>query len=277
MRAPEVSVIVPAHDEAAYIGPCLTALLASEGPARAEILVVANGCCDATADTARTHAAAAQARGWTLRVIELPRRGKCGALNAGDAAAQSDTRVYLDADVTVDPPLLPALLEALEGEAPRYASGSPRVPVPQSAVTRAYARFWARLPFVTRGVPGCGLFAVNAAGRGRWGRFPDIIADDTFARLHFAPEERVRVAPRYSWPMAEGFRRLVRVRRRWNFGVAEVARLYPALPHNDDTRRGRLRLIMRRALSDPAGFATYATVTLAVRLRRSDGSWDRGR
>ena len=38
-----LSVIIPASNEAGYIGACLTALFAS-GPQNAEAIVVANGC-----------------------------------------------------------------------------------------------------------------------------------------------------------------------------------------------------------------------------------------
>ena len=92
---PAVSVIVPAHNEAAYIGDCLRALLGSAmDPALAavEIVVVANGCTDATVTVARGHRAAARAKGWTLRVIDLPGGGKTGALNAGDRAARGGMR-----------------------------------------------------------------------------------------------------------------------------------------------------------------------------------------
>ena len=52
MLTPALSVIIPASNEADYIGTCLTALFAS-GPQNAEAIVVANGCRDATADVAR--------------------------------------------------------------------------------------------------------------------------------------------------------------------------------------------------------------------------------
>jgi glycosyltransferase involved in cell wall biosynthesis len=45
-----LSVILPASNEEAYIGACLTALFASDPvPGGAEVVVVANGCRDATA------------------------------------------------------------------------------------------------------------------------------------------------------------------------------------------------------------------------------------
>lgn len=272
-----LSVIIPAHNEAGYIGACLEALLASEGRVAAEILVVPNGCSDRTAEIARGYAPEAEARGWTLRVIERAEGGKIAALNAADATASGAVRIYLDADVRVDPGLIAALAQVLDRAEARYASGTPRVSRAASLVTRLYARFWVRLPFVSTGVPGFGVFAVNSAGRGRWADLPDIISDDTFVRLSFAPEERVRVPEGYDWPMVEGFRRLVRVRRRQDRGVAEVRDRFPDLVRNEGTPPVTAAFLRRRALADPIGFAVYACVALAVRLGRNAEPWARGR
>ena len=59
---PPLSVIIPACNEAGYIEACLHSLLASE-PAQFEVLVVANGCTDDTADRARRLIPAFAARG----------------------------------------------------------------------------------------------------------------------------------------------------------------------------------------------------------------------
>ena len=275
-----LSVILPASNEAAWIGDCLSALLAShpvEGGA--EVIVVANGCRDATAEVARGFAAEAAAAGWGFEVLELTEGSKPGALNAGDARAQGRIRAYLDADVLVSPGLLPALTGALAARSgPAYGSGQALLPRAQSALSRAYGRFWQQLPFNRATVaPGYGLFAVNAAGRARWGEFPRIISDDTFVRLSFAPEERLQVPETYSWPLAEGFSRLVRVRRRQNQGVEELDRLYPALRANSDHRPPGRAAILGLALRDPAGFAAYAAVSLAVRFGPAERGWTRGR
>ena len=274
-----LSVIVPAHDEAGYIGACLTALLASAPPGPApEVIVVANGCRDATAEIARGFAGLARAAGWELEVIDSAQGGKPLALTLGDRAARGALRVYLDADVTVSPGLMRALAGALAGGAPRYASGTPVVSRSPSALTRAYMRLWVRLPFVRQGVPGFGVFAMNAAGRARWGDWPAIISDDTFARLSFAPEERRRVEARYDWPPVAGFANLVRVRRRQDAGVREIAALSAALLANDDKARLGPGGLLRLGLADPAGLLVYLAVSVAVRLPgRGQPGWTRGR
>lgn len=273
-----LSVIIPASNEAEYIGACLGALFASDPvPGGAEAVVVANGCQDATAEVARGFAGQAAAAGWGLVVLDLAEGGKIGALNAGDAAAQGAARAYLDADVRVSGPLMAALAGVLARPDPLYATGTAVVPRAQSRVTQAYARFWQRLPFARSIAPGYGLFAVNAAGRARWGAFPAIISDDTWVRLQFTPAERVQVAPSYLWPMIEGFGALVRVRRRQDRGVAEIAARWPGLLAREGKAPLGARRLLGLAVADPTGFATYAAVSLAVRLKRGSASWTRGR
>ncbi|QUJ75218.1 glycosyltransferase [Sulfitobacter albidus] len=275
----DLSILIPAHNEVGYIEPCLEALLGSDATGGAvEVIVMANGCTDATVAVAEGFAARFDAKGWPLRVLDLAEGSKLGALNAGDAAATHGARAYVDADVVVSPPLMAQIAGALDGAEPRYASGAPRVTAQTSAFSRAYARFWSTLPFCTHGVPGFGVFAVNTAGRARWGDFPDIISDDTFVRLSFAPEERVRVPATYDWPMIEGFGPLIRVRRRQNIGVDEVRALYPQLWDNHDPAPEGAPPMWRRALRDPLGFAAVAAVVVGTKLpRRGEERWARGR
>ena len=67
-----LSVIIPANNEEALLGACLESLLASDSPACCvEIVVVANGCKDKTAEIARQFQTHFEARGWRLKVLEL--------------------------------------------------------------------------------------------------------------------------------------------------------------------------------------------------------------
>lgn len=277
---PDLSVIIPAHNEAACLGACLGTLMTSVlGGLEAEVIVVANGCDDDTAAIARAFGDEARASGWQMRLIERAQGGKPGALQAGDDAAHGPTRIYLDADVMVTPGLIAALWRALDTPEPRYASGTPQLARAGSWISQAYGRFWRSLPFVATGVPGFGVFATNAAGRARWQTWPDIISDDTFARLQFAPQERIRVAEGYRWPLVEGFANLVRVRRRQNRGVAEVLQRFPHLAVHDDVPPPGFPGLLKRAILRPVGFGAYALVALAVKtpLFHSTSPWARGR
>ncbi|WP_276150587.1 MULTISPECIES: glycosyltransferase family 2 protein [unclassified Sulfitobacter] len=276
----KTSVLIPAHNEAAYLPACLSALLASEAVAGdVQVVVVANGCTDNTAEIARGFAPQAVARGWQLKVLDLAQGGKLNAWNKGEAAAVGEVLIYLDADVVVSPQVIPQIAQVLDVDAPRYASGRPNVTLSgDDALTRHYTRFWLTTPFMVHGVPGFGVFAMNRAGRARWDDWPDIISDDTYARLNFAPAERLSVPAGYDWPMIEGFTRLVQVRRRQDIGVAEIEEQYPELMVNDDTHDQTVP-VWKRALWDPVAFVAFVAVRIAIRLPilRSGNRWVRGR
>jgi hypothetical protein len=133
------------------------------------------------------------------------------------------------------------------------------------------------LPFNQTTAPGYGLFAVNAAGRARWGQFPAIILDDTFVRLQFEAHERRQCPAPYDWPMIEGFGPLTRVRRRQDAGVPQIAAAHPGLLDREAKPRLGIARLARMALRDPMGFAVYAAISLAVRLGPKSGAWTRGR
>jgi len=274
-----VSVLIPAHNEAEYIDACLRALFASDplpSGMTGEVLVLANGCTDTTVEIARKVPTSAR---WSLQVVDIREGGKLKALNTGDTVAKGDILIYLDADVSVEPSLIPAIASALHSDMPLYASGRPVVTTAKSWLTRAYGRFWQELPFVTQGTPGFGLFAMTRAGRRRWHDWPDIISDDTFARLNFSQSERISIPARYHWPMVEGLANLVRVRRRQNEGVAEIEALFPKLLLNNETKHLSGGDLLRLAVHDPSGFGIYGLVSLLVKTRlfTSTSRWVRGR
>lgn len=280
---PMLSILIPANNEADRIGICLAAILASSLPEASdthpEIIVIANGCNDDTVSVALGYADEARSKGWQLVVLNVPKGGKLNALNIGDGRASYDMRIYLDADVIISPLLVQQIHKVLDQTKPVYASGTVIISDPETWISRAYKRIYARVPFFTQGVPGCGLFAVNAQGRARWAQFPNIISDDTFVRLKFSPQERVSVPATYLWPIVEGFSNLVKVRRRQNIGVLEIAKRYPTLLQNDDKPRFGLIRTLKLAISDPIGFCVYAAVAVAVRVgsKKDAGNWSRGR
>lgn len=278
---PGLSVILPANNEAAHIAACLDAVLASaplRSGAPVQIIVVPNGCVDATARIAHSYVEPAQARGWSCEIIDLQEGSKLAALNAGDAATLAPVRVYLDADVVIEPDLLAQIAMALSGDRPGYASGTLDIAPPRSWITRLYKSFYLTVPFIRYGVPGCGLFAVNDAGRARWGAYPQIISDDTFVRLQFTKDERHCVPARYQWPLVEGWKNLVRVRRRQNIGVDEIGDRWPELLLNDEKPNYGRGALIKTILRHPLGFIAYASVALAVKVTpHQNTGWSRGR
>ncbi|MDG2340625.1 MAG: glycosyltransferase [Paracoccaceae bacterium] len=275
---PDITVIIPANNEGAFIGQCMSSVLASNGPEAVEIIVAANGCTDNTERLAEGFRDAVNAKGWALNVLSLTEGSKLKALNAADAAVNGKVRVYLDADVTIAPDLLTQLHQALAVDAPRYGSGTINFTATDNWATSLYARTYSRVPYIANGLPGAGLFAVNDAGREKWGDFPKIISDDTYVRLLFTPDERVRVPATYEWPLVDGYANLVRVRRRQNAGVHEIEHLYPEIIGNDDKLPVSLWGKFSLALKDPISFAVYGSVQLIVKFTPSkNGDWQRGR
>jgi cellulose synthase/poly-beta-1,6-N-acetylglucosamine synthase-like glycosyltransferase len=111
-RAPisRVGVVVPAHDEQEWIGPCLRALAVAAGqvPCPVEIVVVADACSDATAEVARL-------AGDRVRVVEIGARNVGRARSAGWSllAPEPDPGCWLattDADTLVPPQWLARML-----------------------------------------------------------------------------------------------------------------------------------------------------------------------
>lgn len=184
---PIASIVIPAHNEEQVIGTCLTTLLAGADEGELEIVVVANGCRDRTAERAR-------GVGPGVKVIEVARGSKPLALNTGDQAVSAFPRFFVDADVQVGIDAIRKVVAALgSGDA---LAAAPRMELDLAGRPwriRAFYETWSKLHYVTDAHIGSGVYAVSEAGRARFDRFPDIVADDLFVHSLFDPSERVSV------------------------------------------------------------------------------------
>jgi dolichyl-phosphate beta-glucosyltransferase len=132
VEATSLTIVLPAYNEQARIGPALDELfgyLRRDGPGRAgrpgpgvlpprvTVLVVDDGSTDGTADlvTARIQADLERfpAGSPTLRLLKVPHGGKGAAVRAGVLAAESDLVIFADADMATPPDQLPLLTAAL--------------------------------------------------------------------------------------------------------------------------------------------------------------------
>lgn len=215
---PFASIVVPAHDEEGALGANLVALLHGAGPSELDVVVVANGCTDRTAEVAR---------GAGVRVIETPRPGKAHALRLGDAVCATFPRLYLDADVRIDLAGVRAVVAAL-GE-PGVLAAAPSSVLDlrgSSPLMRRAHRVHEQLVGPRRGLSGVGMYAVNRQGHARAFPVPEVIADDEWVQRSFtAAERRVVAAACTVVRPAPTLRSYLRRRARVREGNAQLARL----------------------------------------------------
>ena len=246
---------MPAHNEAHVIGRLLGQLLASANPDELDVVVVANGCTDDTAEVAASFEPA-------VRVLSIPTASKREALVAGNRAARGFPRIYVDADVELGTEDVRALAEALRRQealaaAPELVLAIAGRPWP----VRWHYEVWARLPEVQRGLFGRGVVAVSEAGYARIASLPPVFADDLTASLAFSAAERTIVAGAHVVVHPpRTFSDLLRIRTRAATGVAQVERTEGAPPSTARTRVQDLVSIVRRR----PGLAPHVTLFLAV-------------
>jgi len=100
-RAPHfVSIIMPVRNEAAYIVPCLQAVLAQDYPADALEVIIADGMSD---DGTRAKIHALASRDGRVRLIDNPQRFVSSGLNAALRAARGDILIRMDAHTEYAP------------------------------------------------------------------------------------------------------------------------------------------------------------------------------
>jgi glycosyltransferase involved in cell wall biosynthesis len=181
------AVIIPAHDEAGVIARTLRSLAPLAALPGIEVVVVCNGCRDATAEIARRFAG--------VQVVETERGSKPVALNLGDRVATAWPRLYLDADIEVLPETVLAVFDALDEPGVLAArayyvydtSGA-------SGPVRSYYRARSLTPAPPSRLWGAGGYAASEEGHRRFGEFELVTADDSWFDTRFADDEKRVVA-----------------------------------------------------------------------------------
>jgi len=262
-----ISVVIPAHNEAMVIGSLLDRLDSRAQAGDIEVVVVANGCSDDTADVARTH---------HTTVLELVEGSKPAALRAGDRATGSFPRFYVDADIEITGDDLLALAATLSASRPAAAPSLRLDTSESSRLVAAYHRIWIALPSVQGSLAGRGCFGMTEAGRGRWGEWPDLTADDQFANQRFVDDEKAIHPAVFTLVRPPStIRGLINRKRRSHRGNTDLEAGGGAAITSSTAWIGVVRRDQRLILDAPV----YVAVTLVVRAlalidsRRGDSTW----
>lgn len=258
-----ISVVIPAYNEGQTIERCLRSMLRGAEPGELQIAVVANGCHDDTADRARKFADQG------VTVIETPVGSKVGALNLGDDAVTAFPRFYIDADIEVTVEAIREVAQLLRDD--EFVLAAPRAVVDYASrprLVRSFYKVWTQLPFFTEGLIGAGIYAFSQKGRARFDRFPDIIADDEFARLQAAPRERGNATdgtftitpPTTLWGVLKIFTRA-------RAGLYQLHEQFPELVRNESTTPGRTLQTIARSPELWAHAPVYLGLMFTAKLR----------
>jgi glycosyltransferase involved in cell wall biosynthesis len=270
--APVVSIVIPAHNEAAVIEHNLRRLLDGTEPGEFDVIVVPNACADDTAEQARR-------AGPGVRVLESEVPGKVPALRLGDAACLTFPRVYLDADVELTAESVRALVAACARPGVLACSPVPELELAGvGGLVRRVHRVHDRMIAPSRALAGAGVYVLSEEGHGRVFPMPDVISDDGWVHASFAPHERAVVAEarslvRPARTVAAHLNRRVRVRR----GNRQLTALTAGPGAEGRLGLGSLvRLVRRRSVSplDAAAYLSVLVLDRAVsRLRRDRSGW----
>ena len=218
-----ISVVIPAHNEEAVIGRCLSRLTSDEYAGELQIVVVCNGCSDNTAEQAGKFAG--------VQVVSIETASKIAALNTGDKHAKYFPVAYIDADIEITGRDLVIaareLSDSIHVVAPRLnvdLAGS-------SWLVRAFYAVWMQLPYFSANhMVGSGVFILSEAGRKRFGLFPDIISDDGYVRSLFDSSERRTVSGcAFKVFAPKDINSLLKIKTRVRLGNMQVVSLYPNL------------------------------------------------
>ncbi len=254
--------MIPAHNESQVIGRLLRQLGPAVTAGELNVLVVANGCTDDTADVAASY-------GPGVQVMSVPVASKHAALSAAYDSVADFPRIYVDADVELRAGDVRALAAALR--LPGVFAAAPErtlATTGSSWPVRWYYDVWARLPEVRSGLWGRGVIAVDERGQERLAALPPLLGDDLAAALTFAPHEQTIVTDaRVVQHIPRTVTDLLRRRVRAATGVAQIERTEQAPASTARTSIGDLAAIVRAEPAMTPRVALFLLVAVIARLR----------
>jgi poly-beta-1,6-N-acetyl-D-glucosamine synthase len=232
---PNVSVIIPCHNEADNIEARICNILESDYPdEHLELIIVSDGSTDGTDERARS------CSDERVRVISYPhRRGKAAALNAGIALAKGDLLVFADARQRFEPRAIAELASSFVD--PRVGAVSGELILSEdngSSIAEGVGLYWRYEKWIRKNEARAGSVigttgAIYAARRALWKPLPDgTILDDVYTPMQIALagrrvvfDEKARAHDRAEDSAGREFSRKVRTLT----GNYQLCRLMPSL------------------------------------------------
>lgn len=244
------------------IGRLLAQLVPAAASGELNVIVVANGCTDDTAEVAASF-------GPCVRVLSISVASKHEALAAADRAAIDFPRVYVDADVELRAEHVRALAAAVRQ--PGVLAAAPERVLALAGrpwTVRWFYDVWTRLPEVRRGLWGRAVISLDEPGHQRVAGLPPFLADDFAASLVFAPREQsivagARVVIHTPWTFADLLRRRVRAAT----GDVQIARAELAPAQTPRTRMSDLAAIIHSEPRMAPRVGLFLSVAVLARLR----------
>jgi exopolysaccharide biosynthesis WecB/TagA/CpsF family protein len=263
---PAGAVLIPAHNEEAVLGRTLARLAPYAAAGRIEVIVACNACDDNTAGVARSFPG--------VTVLEIAEASKTAALNEADRVATTWPRLYLDADIEIQPAALSTVFSALGSAGALAARPEFNYDSRQAHwLVRSYYRARYRMPSQREHLWGAGVYGLSRQGRNRFSAFPHLTADDLFVDSLFTAGEKTIL---HTSPVMVRTPRTVKdlenILRRTYRGNAEQ------LQAGDGAARSRELLRTVKGPASAADAAIYAAFALRGRLlaaRKAPARWER--
>ena len=276
----QTSILIPAHNEATVIGETLTQLLGPDQklPSGWQIIVVANGCTDNTAQIVRDS--------WPdITLVELPEPSKVNAMRHGMALVRPGPVIILDADISVTIDALGNLVAPLLNETKVAgavaAVGRFEPDVAESDFwVRLFYRVWRLHPYFDGGKFG-GCYALAERVQSVITTMPEVINDDEFvARAVIRQGDVCTTNCVFATRAPRTAGELIRVRSRVQRGnrqlrqLGESESLPPVSGMQNNAKSRFFKRLLRRPLLWPAALVYVGINGLATlrNKRRSFGT-----
>ena len=150
-----ISIVIPAFNEANFIGTTLVSVFKAikQYPGEVEVIVVDNNSTDGTGELARRCGA---------RVVFEAKNQIARARNAGAAAASGDYLIFIDADTTIHGNILEEVSDTLSSG--KFIGGGAWVQPDSGWIPRLLFRFFINYPLLLKNVTvGAFLYCERAA------------------------------------------------------------------------------------------------------------------